>query len=275
MESKMIKTYFFLAICIICFSSCEDVIQVDLTEAQERIVIEASILKLKGDDGNNQQIRITKTRGFFEEDITTVEDAQVSITNEDGEVFNFVHDSLGIYRTSEFNSQLLQKYKLRVEVEDEVYTAEETFIPVVEIDSVSQRNDGGFSGEEVELKAYYTDTPGVENYYLFTFFVDFIDFPEVDIFEDEFFDGNTIFALYIEEDLMTGDEVFIQNFGMSKQFYNYMFLLLNQVGTGGGGPFSTPPSIVRGNIINETNPENYPYGYFNLSETDLFIYTVE
>lgn len=271
----MVKKYIILCLSIFCFISCEDVIEVELNEARERLVIEASMLKLKGSEGSQQQIRITKTRGFFEEEITTVEDAQVTITREDGAVFNFLHDTLGVYRTSEFGSELLQNYKLSVEVENEVYTAEETFIPVVQIDSVTQRNNGGFSGEEVELRAYYTDTPGVDNYYLFTFFVDFIDFPDVNIFDDEFFDGNTIFALYIEEDLMAGDEVLIQNFGMSEQFYNYMFILLNQVGAGGGGPFSTPPSAVRGNIINETNPENYPFGYFNLSEADLFIYTVQ
>ncbi len=271
----MTRKYIIIFLGILSFISCEDVIEVELNEAEERLVIEASILKLKGDEGNNQQIRITKTRGFFEEEITTVEDALVTITNQDGTVFNFLHDTLGVYRTSEFDSELLQDYKLRVEVENEVYTAEETFIPVVQIDSVAQRNNGGFSGEEVELRAYYKDTPGVDNYYLFTFFVDFIDFPDVNIFEDEFFDGNTIFALYIEEELMAGDEVFIQNFGMSEQFYNYMFILLNQVGSGGGGPFSTPPSTVRGNIINETNPDHYPFGYFNLSETDLFIYTVQ
>lgn len=269
-----IKNYICLFLGLVFLSSCEDVIEVDLDEAQERLVIEASILKPKNQDGSAQQIRLTKTRGFFEEDITTVEDAVVKVTKEDGTEFLFEHDTLGVYRTSNFESTLLQTYTLKIEVEDEVYTAQETFTPVVQIDSIAQRNDGGFSGEEIELRAYFTDPANEENYYLYSFFVDFIEFPEIAIFEDEFFDGNSFFALYLEEDLASGDEVLIQNFGLSQQFYNYMFILLSQV-DGGGGPFQVQPATVRGNIINETNPDNFPYGYFNLSETDQFIYTVE
>jgi len=256
------------------FSACEDVIDVDLDEAEERLVIEASMFKPKNNDGNVQQIRLTKTRGFFEEEITTVEDAVVRVEKEDGTQFVFEHDSLGVYRTTNFESVLLDTYTLRIEVDEEVYTAEETFIPVAKIDSITQRNNGGFSGEEIELRAYYTDPANEPNYYLFSFFVDFIQFPEIDIFEDTFFDGNSFFALYLEEDLESGDEVLIQNFGLSQQFYNYMFILLSQVDSG-GGPFQTQPSTVRGNIINETNPDHFPYGYFNLSETDQFLYTVE
>ena len=267
------KNILFLLIIAVSFLSCEDVIEVDLEEAQERLVVEASLLKFRDDEGLNQQIRLTKTRGFFEEDLTTVENAQITVTKDDGEVFIFEHDTAGFYRTDNFNVELLEKYKLKIEVDNEVYTAEEDFIPVVKIDSVTQRFDAGFGGDETEIKAFYTDPAGIDNFYLFTFFTNFIEFPEIDISDDEFFDGNSIFEIYIEEDLEVGDEVIIQNFGMSSQFYEYMFVLLNQVGAG-GGPFQNQPATVRGNIVNETNPENYPFGYFNLSETDVFIYTV-
>ncbi len=271
---KIRAKFIFLFLGIVLFSSCEDVIEVDLDEGIERLVIEASILKPKNQNGNAQQIRLTKTRGFFEEEITTVEDAHVTVRKSDGTEFIFSHDTLGVYRTDNFESTLLDTYTLRVEAEGEIYTAQETFIPVVQIDSISQRDNGGFSGEEIELRAYFTDSAAQENYYLFSFFVDFIQFPEINIFEDEFFDGNSFFALYLEEDLEPGDQVLIQNFGLSQQFYNYMFIVLNQAGSG-GGPFQTQPSTVRGNIVNETNPDNFPYGYFNLSETDQLIYTVE
>lgn len=268
------KRLLFILCTTILFTSCEDVIEVDLNEAQERLVIEAALIKLKGFTDTNQQIRLTKTRGFFEDSLTTVENADVTVTREDGEVFIFQHDSAGYYFTNQFQTSLLEKYYLKIEVDGEIYTAEETFIPVTTIDSVSQRNDAGFSGEETELKAYYTDPEGEENYYLFTFFVNFVDFPTTEIYEDEFFDGNTLFALYQEEELEPGDDVIIQNFGLSEQFYEYMNVLLSQVGSV-GGPFQTQPAVVRGNIVNETNPDNFPYGYFSLTESDQFIYTVQ
>ncbi|RRO25132.1 DUF4249 domain-containing protein [Flavobacteriaceae bacterium 14752] len=268
------KKYLILIFCVFTVLSCEDVVSVDLNEAPERLVIEASMFRQKGFTGNNQQVRITKTRGFFEDSLTTVEDAEVTVTKDDGQVFEFVHDSAGFYRTAQFDAELMEKYKLKIEVDNEVYTAEETFIPVAKIDSVTQRKDAGFGGDEIELKAYYTDPAGEDNFYLFTFFVNFIQFPTTEIFDDEFFDGNTIFALYREEELETGNQVTIRNFGMSKQFYDYMFVLLNQIGSA-GGPFQTQPATVRGNIVNETNPDNFPFGYFSLSESDQFIYTVQ
>jgi hypothetical protein len=267
------KRILYIICTILLFISCEDVIDVELNEAEERLVIEGALIKLKGFSDTNQRIRLTKTRGFFEESLTTVENAEVIVTREDGEFFEFQHDSAGFYSTDQFQSSFLEKYYLRIEVDGEVYTAEERLIPVSPIDSVSQRNDAGFSGDETELKAFYKDPAGQENYYLFTFFVNFVDFPTTDIYEDEFFDGNTIFALYQEEELEPGDEVIIQNFGLSEQFYEYMNVLLSQVGSV-GGPFQTQPAVVRGNIVNETNPENFPYGYFSLTESDQFIYTV-
>jgi hypothetical protein len=268
------KKYIFLIISIIALAGCQDVIDVDLNEAEERLVIEAAMIKLKGASGTNQRIRLTKTRGFFEDSLTIVDDAEVTVTGQGGEVFTFEHDSAGYYYTNQFQTNLLENYYLKVEVDGEIYTAEETFMPVVPIDSVSQRSNAGFSGEDIELKAFYKDPAGEENYYLFTFFVNFVDFPTTEIYDDEFTDGNTIFALYQEEELMPGDDVIITNFGLSRQFYEYMNVLLSQVGSI-GGPFQTQPAVVRGNIINETNPDNFPYGYFSLTESDQFIYTVQ
>lgn len=270
----MIKKLIFIGLSIFLITGCEDVISVELNEGQERLVVEASLIKLKGFGGENQQIRLTKTRGFFDDSLKTVEDAVVRVIKNDGQVFEFQHDSVGIYRNKAFVSNLNENYRLRIEVDNEIYTAKETYMPVAKIDSVSQRRNAGFGGDEVELKAYYTDIAGEPNYYLFTFFVNFVESPTTEIFDDEFFDGNTIFARYQEEELKPGDQVTITNFGLSKQFYEYMFVLLSQIGEA-GGPFQTQPATVRGNIVNETNPEHYAFGYFSLSESDQFIYTVQ
>ena len=78
----------------------------------------------------------------------------------------------------------------------------------------------------------------------------------------------------MEEDLDPGESVIIRNYGVSERFYEFMFVLLQQSSDGGGGPFETQPATVRGNCINETNPENFPFGYFRLSEVSEFTYTV-
>ena len=78
-----------------------------------------------------------------------------------------------------------------------------------------------------------------------------------------------------EEELNSGDNVTIKIHGISESFYEFMTVLLLQNSEEGGGPFETTPATVRGNCINETDSEDFPYGYFRLSEVDEIIYTVE
>jgi hypothetical protein len=144
----------------------------------------------------------------------------------------------------------------------------------VAIDSIDQNNEGGFSGEDIELKAFYTDPEGVENYYLFKFFAPFLAFPDFSVFDDEFNDGNRIFGLFSEEDLEPGMEVTIQLQGISKDYFNFLEILLAQAGSA-GGPFETQPATVRGNIKNENDTEELIFGYFGLSEVDEVTYTIQ
>ena len=77
------------------------------------------------------------------------------------------------------------------------------------------------------------------------------------------------------EDLITGDEVVFNLYGVNEQFYNFMFVLLQQSTDQGSGPFETQPATVRGNIINETNSDNFPLGYFRISEVSTLNYIVQ
>ena len=54
-----------------------------------------------------------------------------------------------------------------------------------------------------------------------------------------------------------------------------MFTLLQQGSEDNNGPFETQPATLRGNCINQTNQENFPFGYFRLSEVDEVIYTIQ
>jgi hypothetical protein len=172
--------------------------------------------------------------------------------------------------------EINENYTLTVLYEGETYTASETLEPVTPIEFIEQKNDGGFSGDEIEIKAFYTDPANEANYYFYEFLNDEISsVPSLDVYDDEFTDGNQIFAFYTEEDLETGQELIIKNYGVSDQFYAFMFILLQQNGESGGGPFETQPATVRGNCINTTNSDNYPFGYFRVSQANEFTYIIE
>jgi len=63
----------------------------------------------------------------------------------------------------------------------------------------------------------------------------------------------------LEEKLKAGDQVDFQLYEISKDYYNYMFKLTLATGID-GNPFPKIPSAVRGNIINQTNSNNYAFG---------------
>ncbi|RCT54480.1 DUF4249 family protein [Winogradskyella sp. KYW1333] len=270
------KKIFLILIFIYPLFSCEDVIDVDLNESEPRLVIEASINWFKGTQGNEQSIKLSLSAPFFEENVPPASGAVVQVFDLNNNTFDFIEEgNTGIYRNDNFIPTLDAIYTLNVLYNNELYTASENFKSVVPIEFIEQTNDGGFSGEDIELKAFYTDPASVKNYYFFEFLSDISVVPNLEVYEDRFTDGNQIFGYYTEEDLEPGDVVTIRNYGISERFYEYMFILLQQGTEENGGPFETQPATVRGNCINQSNPDNFPFGYFRLSEVDELVYTVQ
>lgn len=268
---KLFKFILFLAI-ISSLYACEDVVEVDLDEIDSRLVVEASILWQKGTDGKQQFIKLTQTTGFFEDDIPAAEGASVMISTEDGTEIKFEEIKPGIYNTDEFQPELNAEYELEIIYNAEIYRATEKLLPVASIEFVEQNNSGGFGGDNIEVKAYYTDPPDEDNYYLAKFLYEDLS---LQIYDDEFTDGNLTFAYFTSDNLFSGDEVQFELQGISRRFYEYLFILRSQSGTSGGGPFQTQPTTVRGNLMNVTDPDNFAFGYFRLSETDFLDYIIE
>lgn len=258
------------------FFSCEDVINVDLDTEEPRLVIDASINWFKGTTGNAQSIKLSLSAPYFADELPPANNAIVTISDENGTDFQFLEDgNSGIYLNTNFIPVIDRSYTLLIQYNNETFSAQELLKSVPPFDFIEQNNTGGFTGEDIEIKAYYTDPANEQNFYFFEFITEVTAFPTLDVYKDEFFNGNQIFGYYSEEDLIAGQEVTIRNYGISARFYNFMFVLLQQNSEEGGGPFETQPATVRGNCINTTNPDNYTLGYFRLSEVDERTYTVE
>ena len=266
------------------FTSCTDVIDVDVPTAPPRLVIEASIDWQKGTSGNFQRVRLSTSTPFFENlQESPVVGASVKITNDvEGTEFVFQDEEDGNYFTGSFIPKLGQSYTLQVDYDGETYIAKETMIPVVPIDSVFQSTDNGFDKEALEVNVLFTDPANVPNFYLAKFQRRGDLFPTLFDIKDEFTDGNQIKIIYErldnedtgEMEFEPGDVLEIDLNGISSQYYDYIRLLIEQSGNS-GNLFSTIPADLRGNCINVTNPDNFAYGYFRLTEVDKRVYTFE
>lgn len=198
------------------------------------------------------------------------------ITDQHDRTYNFVEEGVtGIYKNTNFRPIIDNHYSLKIIYNDQTYIGQETLKSVVSLDYIQQNNEAGFTGKDKELKAYYTDPVDEKNFYLFQFKSNTNPRTSLSIYEDRYNNGNQIFGYYSDEDLEVGDQVTIKNYGISERFYNYMFILLQQNNDASGGPFEMQPASVRGNCVNQTNPQNFPLGYFRLSEVVEHIYTIQ
>lgn len=260
----------------ILLSSCEDVINVNLNTAAPRLVINASIQWKKGTLGNEQKVKLTTTTGYYDTLIPTVSGAVVFITNSDNVSFSFIETpNTGEYICSNFIPEIDKTYILTVEVNGQIYNATETLKSVSPLTTITQNDEGGFTGTDIEIKSFFNDPGDADNYYMFKFKSSHAAIPSYDVFEDKFIQGNESFGLYINEDIKTGDNLDITVYGISKRYFDYMRKIITVAGSNSGGPFSTPPATVRGNIVNSTNSNNYALGYFNVSETDFRNYVIQ
>ncbi len=257
-------------------SGCEDVIDVDLNTAAPRLVIEASIDWFKNTPGNIQTIKLSTTTGYYSLAFPTVSDAVINIVDGSGNQFDFLEvDDSGNYTCDDFIPVIGGSYTLTVILNGETYTASETLIatPIIAED-VLQDDSGGFAGDEIEVRFFFQDDGSQDNYYMSSVNADFLAFPDYSVSRDQLFQGNLMFDIYSSEDLKSGDDLDLRLYGISRRYYEYFDKLLGIAG-GNGGPFATAPVIVRGNIVNVTNVNNYALGYFRLSEADVRTYTVQ
>lgn len=267
--------YIFLVLVAAFAASCEDVVEVDLNTAAPRLVIDASIDWEKGTDGSNQVIRLTTTTGFYQPTVPVVSGATVTVTNSANTVFDFIEDpGTGNYICSNFSPVIGETYTLAVLTGGQLYTATETMIAAPDITSIEQEDDGGFSGEDKQVKFFFNDNAAQVNYYMGRFDTDIVVYPEYQVFDDEFTQGGEMFGLYISEDINPGDAISFSLYGISERYMNYMSLII-EIAEGGGGPWSAPPTNVRGNLVNQTDAGNFALGYFRLSEVDKMDYIVQ
>jgi hypothetical protein len=265
-----------LFIVLVTISACEDVIEVNLETAKPRLVIDAAIHWKKNTSGNIQTIRLTTTTSFYTIEVPVATGAIITVF--DGKTtFNFIEETnTGNYICSNFNPIINNTYVLSVKYNGQTYTATEKLIATPIIEELTQDAIIGFgSTNYIQIKFFYQDNGNVDNFYLTGVKNPNTVFPEYEPIEDKLFQGNKMFRVYISEKLKPNDIIYLHLQGISKQYYNYMVKILNFAGTNSINPFQTPPADIRGNIINQTNDENFPYGYFSLNEIDTKSYTIK
>ncbi|WP_232771671.1 DUF4249 domain-containing protein [Tenacibaculum sp. Bg11-29] len=235
----------------------------------------------KGTIGNEQTIKLSTSIPYFDTTSNaSVNNASVIVINNNSlDKFVFINQNNGKYTSSNFVPVLNQSYTLEVIYNEERYSATETLIPVVDIAEVIQSNEGGFDNNALDVNVLFDDPVDVNNYYLLKFKEQGDLLPRLFDIDDEFRDGNRIKVFYEkdedsdEEEFVPGDIIYIDFFGISRDYFNYINLLILQ--SEGNGVFGQTPAIVKGNCVNIDNAGNYAHGYFRLTQVVRTSYTFQ
>ena len=277
---KNIKLFIILIISSFAISSCEDVVNVDLETAAPKLVIDASIKWEKGTTGETQKITLTTTTDYYSNTIPVATGAVVTVTNislSTPITYQFIENGqTGEYICTNFSPIIGNNYALSVAYKGEIYTSTSTFMATPVITSTEQSIKPGIEGKDVyEIKFYFQDNGAEDNFYLVGAKNKNIAYPEYGVLNDEFYQGNVMFAFYRDDKIEKGDVIDFTLQGITEKYSNYMDKLLSTAGSDGGNPFATAPATLRGNIVNQTDSENYPFGFFHLSEIDSDSYTIQ
>jgi len=257
---KKIKNIYTILILALLFISCEKVIEVDLKDAEPRLVIEANITSEQGP----YSVYLSKSGDYF--DYTTlerVENGEIIITDEYGnsELLNEV--SPGIYQTENMQGLEYTNYSIQVVSEGKTYTADEYLPNKVEIDTMYYEKDepGSFGNDEntitYSIFCVFTDPAETVDYYRFKIYINGVleeaGFGTYLVTDDELFNGITFPVRFAGREVVPGDVVRIELQTTGFNTYEY-FRTLNDA-ISGGGMGSTPYNPI-------TNLDNDALGYF-------------
>jgi len=287
------KNSLILLIFLVPFLGCQDVVEVDLPEANPRLVIDAIMRVDTNQTFVPVEIKVTEASGFFQENpVTGLESARITYGKPvegapellEEEFFSNLWEAdpgSGIYvpdpsfswdqRIRTRNIEPGFEFRLLIKHKNRKYLAFTTYSPSVQIDNLEQSEDASIDGNTTELKVTFSDIPNEKNYYVFDF-----DFGEFQTLDDQLLtDQQVEFSYLYQKDLEAGMQVDVSILGADQQFHNYMALLVEQT-SNTGGVFETPAATPRGNIFDITDldnitvfdnveqPEIYPLGYFGV-----------
>ncbi|MCG8701250.1 MAG: DUF4249 domain-containing protein, partial [Bacteroidales bacterium] len=231
-------------ITLVLFTSCEEIIDVELNDAEPQLVVEATLFP-----NEQPKVFITKTTDFFEPKTENyVSDALVSIRDNEGNSADLVYHSNGYYSTGSFLGEVGKTYTMQVTVDGETHFANSTIYPKNELDTIEIENvSSPMGGDEQRMVQVKLESEANAEMY-----------SRVKVVKN----GENLNQYFVSQSSMIplryrfekGDTLEIQMLTLDKEMY-YYFRTLSDIAGEHGMPSSSPANPV-------TNWDKDILGYF-------------
>lgn len=248
------------------FIGCEEIIDVELDNAESQIVIEATV----SDKPENNRVIITKSTDFYQPgQYEKISGAEVVVTELNGESYIFTENSKGEYTNINLVAKIGKEYSINVNYNNTSYSAKSVMKPQLEMDSIAVISEKRPFRDEpfYEYHVYFQDNPEMEDFARFKLYFDGVVKNGIFRYDDRLTDGNYIdfwqFFFEPDDDIKPGVEVTIELLTIDKASFEYLNTLRRVLASSTGGPFgSTSPSNPN------TNWNNGALGYFSAFSID-------
>lgn len=251
--------YLFLVFIILSFSSCEEVIDLNLNTANPKYVIEADL----NDINTTQVIRISQTVDFNEAfSSKPIDGATVVVTDVAGTQLAFTSIGNGLYSRSNFKPDINGAYSLKVNVGNEEFTSTTTRVPYVNVDSIGLMKEDIFNEEYYTITFKFVDPKDEDNYYKYSYAINGKPFKFAAAFSDKFNNGLMVTHEITERDkdnkFLVGDSIVVRRECINKDVYTF-WNELQMLNPGSAAPANPTSNISNGAL-----------GYFSVSSAKLY-----
>lgn len=255
----LLKYFSFIGFSLLLVSSCQKVIDVAVDDADENFIIDAFY------DANDERVdvRITKSKALFSPDpYVSIDNADVSITTPNGDVFSLANLGNGNYELTDLAPSFDLSYKMTVLAEGEIFEATTLLPTPVPLDSLTQEFQPAslFGPEGYIIYMNLTDTGG-ENFYRAMRIVNgepLNDIGDQFLFDNSFTSGNVQTVPFFASRYQPDDTITVELRSYSQEAAQYFSDLLDLAGDGGQ---SAAPANPRTNWSNGALGVFNAYGY--------------
>lgn len=272
------KISFFILLSIIAFTSCQEVIDLDVPDGDVQLVVDGWLT----DEVGEKQVLLSTTANYFDNTGTPrVQNALVVLYNEQGPVDTLVEKEPGVYIT-EHVGVVGATYHIYIKVaEGEEYESNpETLrsVPVITDIYYEFKEETIFEDEGYYVSIDTNEPLGVGDHYRWKQYVngEYLNEPfDLLYASDEFVDGNPILGFEVNLDpLELGDHYRVQQLSISEEAFEFFSQLQLQTAFV-GSLFDSPPAALNGNIVNLNSNGKKGLGYFGVSSLSEEEITIE
>lgn len=234
------------------FISCEKVIDVNVRDADKKLVIEGVLTDQQGDC----LVKISRTKALSStNEAEVVTGAIVQIKDGDGALVQLAETTAGTYR-SDLVGQPGGSYELTVKVEGQVYSAVSQMPASIPIDSVYVSVMDMMGEQQYVTHIVFTDPIEPGNAYRFVQYENETKNDQFMVLKDNLSNGrkNSVSFFHTNDELRKGDRIRVQLQSIDPTVYTYWYSLWQ--GATGEGNATSPANPV-------TNIRGGSLGYFS------------